>query len=238
MSRKDRRDPRVEIALSVRLHTASGEESYQTQDVSYRGVFILCDEPLPLRKLVRFRTAIDDSEELQMLGLVAHRVNAADAAEMGRRPGMGIQLFSVGKQTRERWRSFVRECYEEDPEALELITIRELPHLRIHLANEEMKRQFIERDFPGDGIFYRTPDVHPVGSGIVCDVEHPDTGQTIHLKATVTEVAEGSRRNRGMQLVFDELSAASEDRLDRFDRGDEITEAEDLAAEDAGQEAQ
>ena len=213
--RENRRDPRVDIALDVKIQTAVGETTFQTKDISYRGVFILCSDPFPLRKLVRFKTVVDD-QELQMMGLVAHRLNAPDAAERGVKPGMGIQLYSVGDDTRDRWRQYVRDCYEADPDAAEEMRASELPRIRIHLATEAMMKQFMERDFPSGSIFYRTPDVHPVGTRVLCEVSHPTTGEHFQLQAQVSEVSDGPRRNRGMRVDFLELSEASDERFDDF----------------------
>lgn len=227
--RENRKDPRVDVALDVKIQTATGEAHFRTKDISYRGVFILTGDPYPLRKLVRFKAVVDD-QELQMMGLVAHRLNAPDAAESGVKPGMGIQLYSVGEDTRDLWRQYVRDCYEQDPDAADEIRANELPRIRIHLATEAMMKQFMEKDFPSGSIFYRTPDVHPVGTRVICEVSHPVTAQYFQLQASVSEVAEGPRRNRGMRVDFLELSEATNERFDIFERGGEASEF-DLGSE-------
>lgn len=220
MSRQNRRDPRVEIALDVFIQDAAGEVKYMTKDISYRGVFIVTRDPFPLRKLVRFRMTSDDGD-YQMMGLVAHRVNDFDAAESGRDAGMGIQLYSVGKVTKERWRDFVTETYHADPVARAELERKRMPRIRIHLKNEKMKDQFMSRDFPSGGIFYRTNDLQDVGTRVVCDVIHPKSGRIFELPATVTNRVDGSRRKRGLQLTFEELSEGSSQQFEAFDLGEE-----------------
>ena len=219
MSRENRRDPRVEVTLPVFIQDAAGEKHFNTKDISYRGIFIMTREPFPLRKLVRFRMEAPDGD-YQMMGLVAHRMNELDAAEFGRDPGMGIQLYSVGKLTRERWRDFVLDNYNADPEARAELERKRMPRIRIHLKNDKMKQQFMMRDFPSGGIFYRTNDLQPVGTRMICDVIHPTSGRVFELNATVSETIDGSRRKRGLQLTFDELSEASNHDLERFDLGE------------------
>src|SRR5690554_1619333 len=90
--KKQRREPRINISLPVTLQLPDGELAYEIANASHRGIFIACPEPLPLRKLVRFSTQLDEEEEpLQMLGLVAHTVNPAEARESGKAAGMGVQ---------------------------------------------------------------------------------------------------------------------------------------------------
>lgn len=222
MGKELRREPRVNTELDVALETAGKTEHFTTRNASFSGVFVMADEPLPLRRLVRFRLDIGDGPDdpIEMLGVVAHTINAADAHESGRSPGMGISLYALGPHNDERWQNFVRSEYEKDPDAHARLVASELPRLRVHLKNDQMKEQFFGTDFPSGQIFYRTPELLPEGSPVVCEVTHPDTGKTHELFATVNEVVTGARRDRGLRLLFEDLSEASTDRLHRFERGE------------------
>ncbi len=216
MGRENRRDPRVDVQLDVFLQTARGEDRYVTKDISYRGIFVVTPNPYPLRKLVRFRASLDGSD-VQMVGLVAHRVNSMDADERGTQPGMGVTLFSVGKSTREEWRDYVRAQYELDPEARRQVELEEMPRLRIHLASEEMLRQFVDRDLPSGSIFYRMPELQPVGTRVRLEVIHPQSRDMFEIEATITDVVEEPRHSRGVRVAFDEMSEATESRFHEFD---------------------
>lgn len=226
MSRENRKDPRVDVALNVTIFTAPGEKEFKTKDISYRGVFIVTQEPYNLRHLVRFHAQTDSGEKFEMLGLVAHRINTFDAKERNKLPGMGIQLYSLGTETRKRWRRFVTQSCESDPESRHALEIQEMPRLKIHLKNEKMKKQFMEHDFPSDGIFYRTSILSPVGSRVLCEIIHPITEKSFQLIATVLDTRDGSRRQRGIQIQFDELSEATNKRFDRFDAGEATSVSE------------
>ena len=202
-SAKDRRAPRVRIALDVFLQTIDGDVPFKTLDASYEGVYLLSDEPLPLRKLIRFRTCIPGSEDdLQMLGLVAHTVNPADADESPVPPGMGIQLFSLGKETRQRWRDYVDKLYTANPEARRAVESARRPKLRIRIPNAAYLRRFRTIDLPAGSLFLRSPDRHDVGTLVDCVITHPESTEEFLLPATVASVVDGSPKERGLRLQF------------------------------------
>lgn len=217
----NRRDPRVEVALSIVLQLPSGAQRHQTQNISYRGVFINSAEPLPLRKLVRFQIAPPSVDEaMQMLGLVAHRVSRAEAAERGLRPGMGLQLFSMGQDVRERWRLLVREEYERDPYARRIMALKELPHVRVRVPKVDHLRQFASNDLRSGQTFLRTGDLQPQGSRVLLELIHPESHELFHLEAQVGRVVETPLQQRGMQLHFPPVDAELQDRLDTFLQGE------------------
>ena len=229
MGRELRREPRVACDFFFEVDTAGKGLRFQTRNASFSGVFLITDRPLPLRRLVRM-DAVLDGVPIAMLGMVAHTINPADAAELSKDAGMGVALFPLGPDARRRWREFVRSEYEKDPEAHAALIATVLPRLRVHLKNDKMKDQFFKHDYPSGSIFYRTPDLLEEGTRVVCEVKHPDTGKLAEVIATVTEVVEGARRKRGIRLEFEEMSEASTSRFDRFERG-EASEAIDDDAE-------
>lgn len=197
---KARREPRVNVSLDVIVQTLQGEESFRTRNASYAGVFVVCHEPLPLRKLIRFKTRLPESEvDLQMMGLVAHTINAADAAELGRPPGMGIQLFSLGEETRRTWRDYIGKTYEQTPEALRGGG-DDRPRVRVRIPNDQMLEKFYGHDLPAGSIFLRTAELHPQGTAVYCDIVHPRTAQIFVLEALIDEVVPTPIRERGIRL--------------------------------------
>ncbi len=202
-TKANRRDPRVAVALPVRLQTAAGVETYETKDISVRGVFIVCDDPLPLRRLARFRTVIDDGEELQMLGLVAHRINVADAAERGIAPGMGLQLYSVGEETKSHWNAYIDRCIESAGLDLDDSGVQ---HVQLHLADQKLLERFVEVELAAGEIFYRTPEPLDIGTEVVLDLVHPLTLRGFQISGIVKDsVVDGGRRSRGMLIEFGSL---------------------------------
>lgn len=203
-SSSERKSPRVSVSLDVFVQTVDGDVPCKTRDASYHGVFIVRRNPLPLRKLIRFRTLIPDTEEeLQMLGLVAHTVNATEASEHGRDPGMGIQLFSLGRQTRDRWRDYVDSLYEEHPEASHAIDLSGRPRVQVRIPNSAILRKFRSVDLPGGSLFVQTPDVYDVGTEVDCVIVHPLTEMEFAIPARVSEKVEGNADERGLRLALD-----------------------------------
>ncbi len=207
-SAQNRRQPRVEVHLDITLQTPQGDAVFKTRNASTQGVFLLSPRPLPLRKLIRLKIRLSKTEEIQMLGLVAHTINPVDAAEQRRQPGMGIQLFSVGEQTRDRWHDFISEQYEKSPEAR--AQAQDFPHVRIRIPNRALLERFFSIDLPAGGIYLRTPDLHPQGSVVCCDVVHPETNAVFELQATVAQTVPSPVRDRGMKLQFADVENLEE----------------------------
>ena len=225
-TRDNRREPRININLPVTVKMPTGDHHYQTEDASFRGVFLTCPQPLQLRKLVRFTTVLrNDDEPLEMLGMVAHTVNQTDAQETGRSPGMGIQLYSVGKKTRRRWREFIREEYEKRPEVRDEVRKLNLPRVTVRMRNLEQLISFAENDLMKGGIFVRTSDLQKEGSEVLCEIIHPVHERPFTLEATVQSVTETPRRDRGMELAFTDVSEDALRQLVEFiESEDEVEE--------------
>lgn len=115
---------------------------------------------------------------------------------------MGIQLFSVGEQTSDRWREFILEQYERNPQTRAHAQSQAIPHVRVRIPNRALLERFFTTDLPAGGIFLRTPDLHPEGSTVCCDIVHPESGAIFELPATVARVIPAPVRDRGMKLAF------------------------------------
>jgi len=212
-NKSNRRDPRVNVALDVKLQTGRGMETFETKNISYRGIFLIAEDPLPLRRITRIEMDVG-AERVAMLGMVAHRINVSDASERRIAPGMGIQIFSVGQAARDAWHEHVRDLVEQDPELVKAVHDHNLPKFKVHLASEDMLKNFVERDFPQGQIYYRTPEPLPVGSELMLEVGHPLNTQRFTMKGRVKDVTEGARRHRGMYV---ELYPLDEELTEAFD---------------------
>lgn len=209
--RNNRREPRVKAEIPVVLQMPRGTQRHVTANLSYRGVFILSPEPLPLRKLVRFHAELTEGEAtLPMLGLVAHRVNRVDAAEQGIEPGMGIQLFGSSPEARELWRQFVRDRYDKDPAARQQVRSRELPKLKLRFNRPEDIARLADTSFASGPLHVRSAELHPVGTHLQLDLLHPGTGAVLSVETIVEEVIEAPRQQRGMMVVLADAEAATE----------------------------
>ncbi len=203
MGKSSRRDPRINIALDIKLSVPGGFEQYQTKNISYRGLFIVSDDPLPLRRLARMSLTTQSGELIEVMGLIAHRINGADAAERGILAGMGIQIFPVGSQVNELWRDYITAQLDQDPALRQAVHDHNLPRLKVHIKDTKVLESFAANDIPSGGIFYRIPEPHPVGAEVMLEIHHPTSQDKFLIKASVGEVTEGGRRHRGMKLVLE-----------------------------------
>ncbi len=218
--RNNRREPRVPHELHIELQMPDQTLTYETQNVSYGGVYIVCPQPLPLRTLLRFRTKLPEYEEpLQMLGMVAHRVDQHDASDRDLPIGMGIQLFAVGPESKGRWRHYVRQQYDEHPDIRQQIRRNEYPHLKLRIPNMEALQRFIETDIASGSVFIRHADLQPQGTRIFLGVAHPEQATWCHLEAIVMEFVEAPRQERGMRLMFPNADQARDLLLEFLESG-------------------
>ena len=92
-----RRTSRVVLSLTVEVSLGSQTVRAISQDVTPYGMFIRLPEPLPVGTNVVL--AIDPTgERLTTQALVVHALGAAEANELGRRPGIGV-LFRGDPQS-------------------------------------------------------------------------------------------------------------------------------------------
>lgn len=109
-----RRQPRIQVQIPVTLLESGGDRVLRATDVSVRGFFIKTDAPKPIRRLVRMRVPVGD-EELQILGMVVHRIIPWTARQRNVPPGMGVQLYGLGPIAKEKWSAWVQELIARYP---------------------------------------------------------------------------------------------------------------------------
>jgi hypothetical protein len=100
-----RRDRRLPYRVQLTLSRAGQELTAWTEDVSFAGIFIRMDTPLPVRQLARLRLTLPpEQDELSAMGMVARHLPARGALP----PGVGIQFYSLGTAERRRWNRFIQ----------------------------------------------------------------------------------------------------------------------------------
>jgi hypothetical protein len=101
-----RQDERYAYRLPVTLLRRGEEIPLVTEDVSYHGLFLETDDPLPLRYIFRLKLFLPPFDrELDALGMAVHQVSPREA--MGRTPGVGVQLYAMDHAARTVWSNFV-----------------------------------------------------------------------------------------------------------------------------------
>ena len=113
-----RRDKRYRYQMLGVLLRGGREESLLTGDVSYRGFFLRTDDPPPLRQLLQVKLKLSPENDELVVHAMAVFVVPAGAA--GQTPGVGLQLYAVSAEVRQRWDGFVRWVTKAHPESLDM----------------------------------------------------------------------------------------------------------------------
>lgn len=208
--RELRSEPRIPYSMTVTLQAPGGQREYVTENISYKGVFMNCPDPLALRTLVRFQTMMSSGEALQMLGLVCHRTSPEEASQRGIEPGMGLYLFGVGPQPRDVWKEFVRDHYTQDSYASERIKHTEYPSVQVRYPSVDALRAIGEYEVSEGTLFVRSAELHPVGTRAWFEPQHPGAQAVTRHEVVVLDVVETPRSDRGMTLEFVNPNEASQ----------------------------
>jgi uncharacterized protein (TIGR02266 family) len=232
--RKDRRHPyRVRLVL-----TRGGQELVaQTEDVSFAGIFIRMDTPIPARQLVRLRLTLPpDGDLLSVMGMVARHFPARDDLP----PGVGIQFYSLGAAERRRWDQFIRlviagRPVEPPPPPASLPAPPVLPAepvepvapdpirrhfpryaaaLQVRLHSVDDLRTLYTRNVSKGGLFFDTTQDLAEGTSLKVSVIHPRTHEQFPLEAVVRW--RNTSAEPGLGLEFVQLTEARRDEFFEF----------------------
>lgn len=222
---EQRRDKRYLYRMPVVLVRGTKEATLLTGDVGYRGLFLRTDDPPPLRQLLQVKLKLPPEED--ELTVHAMAVFVVPAGTVGRAPGVGLQLYAVSGETRQRWDRFVQWVARAHPDALEA------PVVPVAAAPDAVKRQFPRvhrelsvtahsiRDLPSlttedvsrGGMFLRTGIDLAVGSELRLLVTHPLTGRTFAVDTVVRRRVEHPPERAGIGV---EIFGLDEKRREEF----------------------
>jgi uncharacterized protein (TIGR02266 family) len=106
MSDNERRQYK-RIGINRDFETITGQLTEYVDDLSNGGVFLRCDDPLPIgtRVELRFSILTDDIEIIEGIGEVVRH-------QGGARPGMGIRFVSLTDASRS---TVDRACSKSEP---------------------------------------------------------------------------------------------------------------------------
>lgn len=222
-----RRDKRYAMQVPVSLRLGKRTKELLTENVSYRGVFVRSDTPVPLRTLLRLNLFL---EPLNVeIGVHATSVYVVSTAFAGRRvPGIGAQFFALDGPTRRLWERFVDHVRENvEPSSGRALEATPFPpgaeDVYAHDYSAELLLRCTRADlehlvhcsFPTRRLFVRTDLDLAVGSEICLEIVHPDTDELYPLSCAVEGVVRDGV-DRGAQLTFVDLDAPIEAEFAEF----------------------
>lgn len=224
--RKDRRYP---FHVKVVLTSGRTEITTQTQDVSFKGVFVRIDAPLPERHLLRLRfTLPPKGDDLVITGMVVRYVPARG----GNPPGTGIQFYGVSTTTLERWNQFIQFVAagtvapgaaslvfpSGTPDAVRRKYPRYAAMLKVHIRDEDDLQQLYTQNISKGGLFVGTTLDLATGTELKIAVIHPKSGIAFPLDAVVRWRA--LPPNPGLGLEFTGLDDHRRDAFFEFVRSE------------------
>lgn len=123
-----RRDARMDVRIPVVIIRGKGTREHETLDVSFRGIFLKCEEPPALRSLVRLKVTIPN-RTLEVHAMAVHVIPAGDDRE----GGVGLQFWGLSGNDRQAWEDFVRALVAMRRDAAKKAALQ-----AAHPANTEM----------------------------------------------------------------------------------------------------
>jgi len=94
--------PRYEARFAVRFATVQDFVLEYAANISAGGVFILSDDPPPLKAVVRVEMELPGAGTVATRGQVVHRLSKEEAAQRGTLAGAGVQFLDADDRFRER----------------------------------------------------------------------------------------------------------------------------------------
>ncbi|HET8725676.1 MAG TPA: PilZ domain-containing protein [Anaeromyxobacteraceae bacterium] len=226
--REQRRDRRFRYQMPVTWVRGGREVPLLSGDVSFRGLFLRTDDPPPLRQLVQLRLRLPPgNEELAVHAMAVFAVapGAGDGA-----PGVGVQLYALGDEARQRWERFVRWVAATHPESaaarvrpdpaapdpVQRRFPRQPRTLTVRTPSVDDLQVLVTRDVSRGGKFLRTSVDVPVGAELRLLVAHPRTGQTFAVDAVVRRRVDGPPERAGIGVEFVGLDDRRREELAAF----------------------
>jgi uncharacterized protein (TIGR02266 family) len=207
--RRDRRHPfRVRVVLSAGRH----EVVAQTENVSFKGILLRTDLPLSNRQFVRLRITLPpEGDELATAGMVARRFTAKDGVP----PGVGVQLYGLAGEQRDRWNRFIQFSGPRPqadasapsvfpPGTLDAVRRRYPRHaavLQVRLKTVDDLQLLYTDNISKGGTFVRTTKELAVGTSVQLGVVHPKTGEQFQLGAVVRRLAPAPAPGLGLEFT-------------------------------------
>ena len=231
MGIEKRKDRRYSFHVKAVLVSGRNELVAQTEDVSFKGIFVRTDTPLPERHLLRLRfTLPPEGDALALTGMVARSVPAKD----GKPPGAGIQFYGASGADLDRWNRFVRHVADGAPAAPAAAAAPVFPpgtpdavhrrfpryaaSLRVSLKDVGELEQLYTQNVSKGGLFVGTALDLPPGTVLKLSVIHPTTGEPFPLDAVVRWRA--APPNPGLGLEFTHMDDARREAFFDFVRSE------------------
>lgn len=225
-----RRHRRVPIQIPVTLVSARSTDTMLTDDISLSGVFVRTDSPERLRRLIKLCVTLPDTgEALEMLAMVVYAISPEQAERLGRVPGMGLNLYGLMPEMRQRWADYVKRTQElfDAPgfgadavsavvEPLRRAHPRFVATLKVRVAAVDVLYDMLTHNVSLGGAFLNTEHLLPQGEMVRVVFVHPDDASEFTLNARVVRTVERPPESRGIGVKFEHMASETEEAFETF----------------------
>jgi len=219
-------DERVAAVLPVALRLGKRRLLLNTADVSHGGLFVLTEEALDLRQLVRVELILPtDDQGFSATGWLVHS-RPIDGQAHG--AGVGVQFYGVGREDQDRWDRLVvamrsRAGLRSSPRATlarGFAVYREFKRDAAHVAIVRVTfgslndlRTALARDIVRGALFFAADATSlAVGDRVGLEIVHPINDDVFEIDGRVRRVVTDTNV-RGLEVKI----ALDEDRRRRFE---------------------
>lgn len=224
-----RTSPRIPVEIPVILMIGGQDVTCLTQDVTRQGLFVRTDRLRNLGQVLQLRIQPPpDFPELRLLAQVAHVLRPEQALQLGRTPGVGLMLRSMGPQEQRHWERFVDhawQAYQQTKPAMPWARPSGAadPSRRRHhryqapfevlLRTPVGLRRMVARDISAGGIFLLPEPLLRHNQVVQLVIVHPKSKERYPVNGRVVRVVERPPEQRGSAIQF---TGVPEDALPRL----------------------
>ena len=213
MSKERRREPRYPYRNPIEIKVGGRLQETISEDISYRGLFVVTDDPPPLRTLISLKARVEGNRR----PLEAHAMSVyvlEKGNSKSRLPGVGLQFYAMGSETKKHWNAFVDvvrkklRVVNRGGGEVRVGGVSTLPrqHVRYPVRLEVKPRSLGElevlysRDISRGGMFLLSPRKVACGILMEIDVVHPDNGELFTFNCTIRRVETGPLFGLGVEF--------------------------------------
>lgn len=187
-----RRDPRYHARIRAAIVRGQEADWRHTDNVSYRGAYILTATPPPVRTLIEVRFVLPPHDDrVTFHAMVAY---SATPEVRPKAPGIGVQLYGVAGTDGTRWQQFIRRLRQDHPETLDPSTpidylgpscaegpnrlgARHDGKIRLRLGSVRELRALFDTNITRGAVLIPSEASHEPGDPLEIEIVHPTTGE-------------------------------------------------------------
>ena len=210
-----RRETRYRVRLRAAIVKGKDETVLQTEDVSYKGLFLRSDNPPALRSLLRVKVTLPPTgPDVVVHAMVVHVIQPGEGSRV---PGAGLQFWGAFDPAQKKiWDDFIGELQRTNtatrraiipplantPDPVQRKHPRYPAEIKVKMSTVDELHTVYTRDISRGGMSIRTELEIEVSRAVKLRVVHPKTGETFPLEGIVRRrILQPTFRGLGLEIV-------------------------------------